>query len=594
MKIKKETILPRTSSKTGRRSAWVKFAIIAILAIVGFGLSACDDGNDAAKDPCASGHAFSDWTEPTCTMAGNSTRTCTRSGCKVTDSRTEGYAALGHADLADAKAATCTETGATGSGTCTRCLLVITEKTIDALGHAGLAAAKAATCTEAGVTGSGTCTRCLLVITDTVIDALGHADLTEPKEATCLTEGNSEKHGKCARCLTNIIGTVLPALGHTWNDNEIFEPTCANKGYTRQTCIYCEPFSAARKLTIGMWDRAGDGWDQTGALIIKVNGIDLPQNARLASGSTGTYDFTAYTDDEVSFYWNVGVGSRNENENAFAVYYSDEPPDPPFYPASASWSTSDDTEGKVLFFRQYNTLRAEVGNNTKFLGTIRILKEGERIFNVVSENGHICDWSSYNSSDGQVSCERDDCSGGFAVIGDKGPAGGIIFYVAPEGFKVQGYTGETGAFDEYTAFYLEAAPSNETRAYFGGYNKLIIGITTLPNGPDESIIGNGRKDTQIIANYLTTAEETGRAAQVCVNKTLSFEGKTFNDWFLPSIGELMEMYKATGKNGMPTEGQFMSSSQRDSTEVWGVTYPYGLLNFHFKNNNYDFRAVRAF
>ena len=45
MKIRKKTMLPPHPLKTGRRGAWVKFAIIAIIAIVGFGfgLSACDE-----------------------------------------------------------------------------------------------------------------------------------------------------------------------------------------------------------------------------------------------------------------------------------------------------------------------------------------------------------------------------------------------------------------------------------------------------------------------------------------------------------------------------------------------------------------------
>jgi len=42
------------------------------------------------------GHNYPAWTAPTCTVAGNSTRTCTRTDCGQEDTRTTGYAALGH------------------------------------------------------------------------------------------------------------------------------------------------------------------------------------------------------------------------------------------------------------------------------------------------------------------------------------------------------------------------------------------------------------------------------------------------------------------------------------------------------------------
>ena len=63
--------------------------IIAITAITALAFTAC--GND---DPCANGHSFPNWTAPTCTVDGNSVRTCTN--CTATDTRTTGYTSLGH------------------------------------------------------------------------------------------------------------------------------------------------------------------------------------------------------------------------------------------------------------------------------------------------------------------------------------------------------------------------------------------------------------------------------------------------------------------------------------------------------------------
>jgi len=61
--------------------------IIAIMVIIGLSMVTC------STDPCKDGHTFPDWTNPTCTIAGNSERTCIN--CTETDTRTSGFAA-GH------------------------------------------------------------------------------------------------------------------------------------------------------------------------------------------------------------------------------------------------------------------------------------------------------------------------------------------------------------------------------------------------------------------------------------------------------------------------------------------------------------------
>ena len=185
-------------------------------------------------------------------------------------------------------------------------------------------------------------------------------------------------------------------------------------------------------------------------------------------------------------------------------------------------------------------------------------------------------------------------------IGDIGPAGGIIFYVAdeedgrPDGFTVQGYSGAKGSFDEYTAYYLEAAPADETSSIWGTWGTLIDGITTWGSNAERNAglaasIGIGRKDTQTIVNSTTL---TNRAAQRCASK--NFGGKA--DWFLPSLGELNEMYKArvAEVTGIPTTGWFWSSSQRSSGSAWGQYFASGSQDYSSKDVNNSVRAIRAF
>jgi len=186
------------------------------------------------------------------------------------------------------------------------------------------------------------------------------------------------------------------------------------------------------------------------------------------------------------------------------------------------------------------------------------------------------------------------------AIGDTGPAGGIIFYVADDtdgrldGISIQGYTGATGgSFAEYTAYYLEAAPANETNLPWGAQGTLIDGVTTfLSVGQNNTLtIGVGRKNTLTIVNSTAFAALTNTAAQRCASKSLN----GFTDWFLPSLGELNEMYKAKGQTRIPTTGSFWSSSQGSNNNAWSQRFSDGDQDYGGKGSGYrGVRAVRAF
>jgi hypothetical protein len=116
-----------------------------------------------------------------------------------------------------------------------------------------------------------------------------------------------------------------------------------------------------QEVSIAMWDSDSDGWNDSAALRINVNGTNLTTNAKLSSGGgPGYYTFSINTGDVVQIYW---VSGSYDSECAFAVYYSDNPPSPAFSPNSSSWSSADDPNGKVLLYRQYNTM-GSVSNGT--------------------------------------------------------------------------------------------------------------------------------------------------------------------------------------------------------------------------------------
>ena len=197
----------------------------------------------------------------------------------------------------------------------------------------------------------------------------------------------------------------------------------------------------------------------------------------------------------------------------------------------------------------------------------------------------------------------DDMRGGLTSaleysIGDTGPGGGIIFYVAdgrngrPYGFTVEGFASSTGAFSSYTAYYLEAAPQNSGNAQWGAYGTLISGVTTFTSNIDElaNAIGNGRKDTRTIVAHLGTTE-SGRAAQIAAAAT--FGGR--NDWFLPSSGELNQLYINRAAVGNMWTGYFWSSSQNNRNFACIQDFDSGAMTtFGVKNITDPVRAIRAF
>jgi hypothetical protein len=232
--------------------------------------------------------------------------------------------------------------------------------------------------------------------------------------------------------------------------------------------------------------------------------------------------------------------------------------------------------------------------------TIKCKTCGEETVDHISALGHSYNWVVTSTTYPAVStgtCARDSAHTDTrsTIIGDTGPAGGVIFYVDAAGFTVLASPAGTPAANQwaaYTAHYLEAALADEAKAEWGDYGTLIPNVTTFTEltDPLASAIGIGRKDTQVIVNHLE-GKETERAAQLCAAKTTG--GKT--DWFLPSCGELNKMYEAKGKPNIPTSGYYWSSSQRSNTGAWvqlfSSYYQVGMVKDASTDN---FRAIRAF
>jgi hypothetical protein len=140
-------------------------------------------------------------------------------------------------------------------------------------------------------------------------------------------------------------------------------------------------------------------------------------------------------------------------------------------------------------------------------------------------------------------------NGGPCVVGDRGPGGGIVYYVSAANFT------STGSACSTTCKYLEVAPATWQSAGVSVANDLTYvwstdpvstgqDITTLStegpvtNGPAEKFnwkIGQGFHNTSVM-----------KATSTAKDSALAYAGNsTAGQWFIPSMNELNELCKYT-------------------------------------------------
>lgn len=158
--------------------------------------------------------------------------------------------------------------------------------------------------------------------------------------------------------------------------------------------------------------------------------------------------------------------------------------------------------------------------------------------------------------------------------------GGVVFYIFESGDP--GYVpGEIHG--------LICAPSDLGSASWGCRGTTI-------SGADGTAIGTGAQNTIDILNGCNTS---GIAADLCANLTLN----GYDDWFLPSIDELYQMYlyraaisttaEANGGSAI-AEARYGSSTEHDSDFCYTIHFLNGSTYNWEKNFSFFVRAIRAF
>ena len=134
-------------------------------------------------------------------------------------------------------------------------------------------------------------------------------------------------------------------------------------------------------------------------------------------------------------------------------------------------------------------------------------------------------------------------AGGPCAVGDRGPGGGIVFYVSNANFTSIGSTCNTGC------KYLEAAPAGWAGAVDpdrgwaeNTYRFTRVNNASSPETAAASGIGWGYFNTRAIILQGNSNTAT-IAAALTDSYTVTLDGAEVADWYLPSIDELNQMCK---------------------------------------------------
>jgi hypothetical protein len=110
--------------------------------------------------------------------------------------------------------------------------------------------------------------------------------------------------------------------------------------------------------------------------------------------------------------------------------------------------------------------------------------------------------------------------GGTCKVGDIGPGGGQVFYVADE--------------KKWWGQYMEASYEDLGYAFWCSRLEEIPGSQTRKAG-----IGQGKSNTESIINFCDNKSAANKASQFISESN----GINYDDWFLPSKNELLALYK---------------------------------------------------
>ena len=164
------------------------------------------------------------------------------------------------------------------------------------------------------------------------------------------------------------------------------------------------------------------------------------------------------------------------------------------------------------------------------------------------------------------------------AVGLQGPGGGIVFMTPST-------LGNT------SGLFYEAAPStwnsssDPTSAWCNNTIDL-LGVASLMTGTGAM---DGAAKTTVMLGVCTSG-----TANLADAFTATVNGVVYGDWFLPSKGELNQMYVNRIAVGGFSTGLYWSSSETGEGGAWAQRFDNGLQNSYAKSLERWVRPVRAF
>jgi hypothetical protein len=186
-------------------------------------------------------------------------------------------------------------------------------------------------------------------------------------------------------------------------------------------------------------------------------------------------------------------------------------------------------------------------------------------------------------------------------IGDVGPGGGTIFYVAttpfPCGPARASMCNYLETAQDYWAYYLDPALSLDPRRTWANntYESTTVSNASPPETATGTAIGWGYWNTRAIVLQGNT-DTSASAAALADSYISSFYGSELGDWFLPSKDELNQMYEGLGTGFFEEDHSYWSSSEHHASGdgAWEQSLEDGSAANSEKNENLYVRPIRTF
>ena len=459
-------------------------------------------------------------------------------------------------------------------------------------------------------------------------------------EATCIEDETEIE--TCDDCHLKTDERTIPdsKLGHDYEFTEIVNPTCFEAGYDIFTCNRCPDTEQRNPVdtsghTVIVWKyNVTQHWKECERF--DQNGCDektTAANHDLSGWATENGGHTRSCNDDCgvtpqshTINWGTWTSKNATHHHRECQHTDCDLKDE----ADHTGGIATCTVLKVCTacYQSYGEL--DQNNHTPIPDTVKSKdatceEEGWKDATICKDceteldTGEVTDALRHDHTESLV-CIRTGCDHQYA-IGNRGPGGGRIFYIAdgndgrPLGFDVAGYGANNsveGYFTGYKAHYLEVAPGSVADglvSWRGSATANVLipedtGITTFTTTEDvlANSIGNGRRDTQIIIAFYADSVANGSHETLAVNDTAANRATeyraptpndTINDWFLPSSGEWNLLFQRGSLVGQTT--WFWSSSQHSMDLVWdqGIVNNGGREPYN-KSHRSSVRAIRAF